>query len=58
VGVLSTYVAMTLSSLFGRSGDDGLRVVTALMAIIVWAIAVQSIIDGATGAVRQIMSSP
>ena len=49
-----SYVAMTFSSgLFKRFGDDGLRVVTALMAIIVLAIAVQFILDGAAGAVRQ-----
>jgi len=54
VGVLLSYVAMTFSpSLFRRLGDDGLRVVAALMAIIVLAIAVQFIIDGTAGAVRQ-----
>ena len=54
VGVMLSYVAMTFSSgLFKRFGDDGLRVVTALMAIIVLAIAVQFILDGAAGAVRQ-----
>ena len=57
VGVMLSYLAMTFSSgLFKRFGDDGLRVVTALMAIIVLAIAVQFIIDGAAGAVRQITS--
>ncbi len=54
VGVMLSYVAMTFSSgLFKRFGDDGLRVVTALMAILVLAIAVQFILDGAAGAVRQ-----
>jgi multiple antibiotic resistance protein len=58
VGVLLTYVAMRFSfGLSKRFGDDGLRVVTALMAIIVLAIAVQFIIDGAAGAVNQIMNS-
>jgi multiple antibiotic resistance protein len=58
LGVLMSYIAMTFSSgLFKRLGDDGLRVVTALMAIIVLAIAVQFIIDGAAGAVRQITSA-
>jgi multiple antibiotic resistance protein len=58
VGVLLSYVAMKFSStLFKRLGDDGLRVVTALMAIIVLAIAVQFIIDGAAGAVTQITNT-
>jgi multiple antibiotic resistance protein len=57
LGVLLSYVAMRFSSgLSRRFGDDGLRVVTALMAIIVLAIAVQFIIDGAAGAVEQIMN--
>jgi multiple antibiotic resistance protein len=57
-GVLLSYVALTFSSrLLKRLGDDGLRVVAALMAIIVLAIAVQFIIDGAAGAARQIMGS-
>jgi multiple antibiotic resistance protein len=54
VGVMLSYVAMTFSSgLFKRFGEDGLRMVTALMAILVLAIAVQFILDGAAGAVRQ-----
>jgi multiple antibiotic resistance protein len=57
LGVMLSYVAMTFSSsLFKRLGDDGLRVVTALMAIIVLAIAVQFILDGAAGAVKQFTS--
>jgi multiple antibiotic resistance protein len=57
-GVLLSYVAMMFSSrLLKRLGDDGLRVVAALMAIIVLAIAVQFIIDGAAGAAKQIMNS-
>jgi multiple antibiotic resistance protein len=57
VGVMLTYVAMTFSlGFFKRFGEDGLRVVTALMAIIVLAIAVQFILDGAAGAVRQFTS--
>lgn len=57
IGVMLSYVAMTFSSgLFKRFGDDGLRMVTALMAIMVLAIAVQFILDGAGGAVRQFTS--
>jgi multiple antibiotic resistance protein len=54
VGILFTYVTMTFSTgLFKRLGNHGLRVVTALMAIIVLAIAVQFILDGITGAINQ-----
>jgi multiple antibiotic resistance protein len=57
VGILFTYVAMTFSTgLFKRLGNHGLRVVTALMAIIVLAIAVQFILDGITGAISQFVS--
>ena len=56
VGVLISYVGMLYSSrLFKLLGDEGLRVVTALMAIIVLAIAVQFIIDGAASAITQIL---
>jgi multiple antibiotic resistance protein len=49
VGVLATFVGMRYSSrLFKYLGDEGLRVVTAIMAIIVLAIAVQFLIDGIT----------
>jgi multiple antibiotic resistance protein len=49
VGVLVTFVGMRYSSrLFKYLGDEGLRVVTAIMAIIVLAIAVQFLIDGIT----------
>jgi multiple antibiotic resistance protein len=58
VGVLVTYIGMRYSSrLFMLLGDEGLRVMTALMAIIVLAIAVQFIIDGAAGAITQISST-
>ena len=54
VGVLFTYLAMTFSTgLFKRFGNHGLQVVTALMVIIVLAIAVQFILDGITGAISQ-----
>lgn len=54
VGVLFTYLALTFSTgLFKRFGNQGLRVVTALMAIIVLAIAVQFILDGTAGAIKQ-----
>lgn len=54
VGVLFAYLAMTFSTgLFKRFGNHGLQVVTALMAIIVLAIAVQFILDGITGAISQ-----
>jgi multiple antibiotic resistance protein len=47
VGILVCYIGMRyLSSLFKLLGDQGLRVVTALMAIIVLAIAVQFVIEG------------
>ena len=58
VGVLVTYIGMRYSSrLFMLLGDEGLRVMTALMAIIVLAIAVQFIIDGAAGAMIQISNT-
>jgi len=58
VGVLVTYIGMMYSSkLFMLLGDEGLRVMTAIMAIIVLAIAVQFIIDGAGGAMIQILNS-
>jgi len=57
VGVLMSYVGMRYSSrLLKLLGDEGLRVVTALMAIIVLAIAVQFVIDGAASAIPQILS--
>jgi multiple antibiotic resistance protein len=58
VGVLVSYVGMRYSSrLFMLLGDEGLRVVTAIMAIIVLAIAVQFIIEGAAGAMIQISNT-
>jgi multiple antibiotic resistance protein len=54
VGVLISYIGMRYSNrLFRRLGKDGLRVVTALMAIIVLSIAVQFLIDGIGTAVLQ-----
>jgi multiple antibiotic resistance protein len=58
VGILVSYVGMRYSSrLFKLLGDEGLRVVTALMAIIVLAIAVQFVIEGVASAIPQISSS-
>jgi multiple antibiotic resistance protein len=55
VGVLVSYLGMKYShKLFRYLGDEGLRVVTAIMAIIVLAIAIQFIIEGVTSAVAQI----
>jgi multiple antibiotic resistance protein len=55
VGILISYVGMVYSHrLFKLLGDDGLRVVTALMAIIVLAIAVQFVINGIIDAAPQI----
>jgi multiple antibiotic resistance protein len=55
VGVLVSYIGMKYSQrLFKYLGDEGLRVVTAIMAIIVLAIAIQFMIDGAASAVPQI----
>jgi multiple antibiotic resistance protein len=54
-GVLISYIGMRYSSrLFKLLGDEGLRVITALMAIIVLAIAVQFVIDGVVNAIPQI----
>jgi multiple antibiotic resistance protein len=58
VGILVSYVGMRYSSrLFKLLGDEGLRVVTALMAIIVLAIAVQFVIEGVASAIPQISNS-
>jgi multiple antibiotic resistance protein len=57
LGILISYFCMKYSSrLFRFLGDEGLRVVTAFMAIIVLAIAVQFIIDGVASAIGQISS--
>lgn len=54
VGVMLTFLATKFSTgLVKRFGDQGLRVVTALMAIIVLAIAVQFILNGIAGAISQ-----
>jgi multiple antibiotic resistance protein len=56
-GILISYAGMLYSStLFKRLGDEGLHVVTALMAIIVLAIAVQFILDGVASAVTQVLT--
>jgi multiple antibiotic resistance protein len=56
-GIAVSYIGMRYSTrLFGLLGDEGLRVVTALMAIIVLAIAVQFVINGGTEAIMQILS--
>jgi multiple antibiotic resistance protein len=58
VGILVCYMGMRYSSrLFKLLGDQGLRVVTALMAIIVLAIAVQFVIKGIASAIPLISSS-
>lgn len=55
VGVLVSFLGMRYSSkLFKYLGDEGLRVVTAIMAIMVLAIAVQFLIDGIGTAVPQV----
>ncbi|MGB9740995.1 MAG: MarC family protein [Candidatus Bathyarchaeales archaeon] len=57
IGILISYVGMIYSSkLFKLLGEDGLRVVTALMSILILAIAIQFIINGAAEAVSQIFS--
>ncbi|MGC9095311.1 MAG: MarC family protein [Candidatus Bathyarchaeia archaeon] len=57
IGILISYVGMLYSSkLFKLLGEDGLRVVTALMSILILAIAIQFIINGAAEAVSQIFS--
>lgn len=54
-GIAIIYIGMKYSSrLFKLLGDDGLHVVTALMAIIVLAIAVQFIIEGIADVIPQI----
>jgi multiple antibiotic resistance protein len=58
VGILVSYIGMAYSSrLFRLLGDEGLRVVTALMSIIVLAIAIQFVINGTAEAVSQISVS-
>ena len=55
IGILISYVGMIYSSkLFRLLGEEGLRVVTALMSILILAIAIQFIINGAAEAVSQI----
>jgi multiple antibiotic resistance protein len=55
VGVLASFIGMRYSDrLFKYLGDEGLRVVTAIMAIIVLAIAVQFLIDGIGTEVPQV----
>lgn len=55
-GILISYVGMRYSSkMFRILGDEGLRVITALMSIIVLAMAVQFVINGVAEAVSQIL---
>ena len=54
IAVLISYIALRYSTLiFNHLKDDGLRVVTALMAIVVLAIAVQFIINGILEVIKQ-----
>ena len=56
IGIAITYVAMVYSDrLFKKLGYQGLDVITALMSIIVMAIAVQFIISGITAAFPSIL---
>ena len=55
IAILISYIGLRYSSgLFKWLKNDGLRVVTALMAIIVLAIAVQFIINGILEVVKQV----
>jgi len=55
IAILISYIGLSYSSgLFKWLKNDGLRVVTALMAIIVLAIAVQFIINGILEVVKQV----
>jgi len=55
-GILISYVGMRYSSrMFRLLGDEGLRVITALMSIIVLAMAVQFVINGVAEAISQIL---
>jgi multiple antibiotic resistance protein len=54
VAILVSYVGMRYSSrLFTLLGEEGLRVMTAIMAIIVLAIAVQFMINGVANAIPE-----
>lgn len=54
-GILVSYIGMRYSTrLFKHLGENGLRVVTAIMAIIVLAIAVQFVINGVSDAISKI----
>lgn len=56
LGVAISYFALLYSHRLSRLlGKDGLRILTALMAIIILAIAVQFIVNGAATAVKQLM---
>jgi multiple antibiotic resistance protein len=58
VGILISFVGMKYAaSLFKLLGDEGLRVVTSLMAIIVLAIAVQFVINGVAAALTQTLNA-
>ena len=58
VAILVSYAGMRYSSrLFAYLGEEGLRVMTAIMAIIVLAIAVQFMINGVADAVTSSLTS-
>jgi len=57
LGILISYAGMIYSSrLFRLLGEDGLRVVTALMSIIILAMAIQFIINGTAEAISEIFT--
>ncbi|MEM0384941.1 MAG: MarC family protein [Nitrososphaeria archaeon] len=54
LGILISYEGMIYSDkLFRLLGDDGLRIITSIMSIIILAIAIQFIINGVVEAVSQ-----
>jgi multiple antibiotic resistance protein len=55
-GILLSYVGMRYSSRISKLlGDEGLRVITQLMSIIVLALAIQFIISGISEAIPQVL---
>lgn len=57
LGILISYAGMIYSAkLLRLLGDEGLRVVTAIMSIIILAIAIQFIINGVAEAASQVFS--
>jgi multiple antibiotic resistance protein len=56
LAIAISYVVMRYSNRLGKiMGHDGLRVLTALMAILILAIAVQFVINGIDGAIKQFL---